>query len=169
MDLSPKNFVIGIRAIIPYNDKIIIIKQKSKTRSVYLLPGGGLYKNEPIYQGVKREVLEELKIKVKPIKILYINQIISPYDNNIEFFILCKPEKGKVPKLGIDPERPINNQKLEKFIIISPQKLKTLKNFYPEKLKRILPKDFNENFSKNNFPIYLGVKYFSLKEYSKFF
>lgn len=74
------------RAIIFHEDKIISMYRERQGRAFYTFPGGGMEPNETEEECVKREVLEEFGIVVKPIKKVYIceNQI------SIAHYYICE-------------------------------------------------------------------------------
>lgn len=79
------------RAIIIHEGKIISMYRERQGRIFYTFPGGGQEGNETIEDCVKREVLEEFGIVVKPIKKVYIceNQI------SIAHYFVCEWVSGE--------------------------------------------------------------------------
>ncbi len=88
---------IGVRAII-YNDgKILAVKHKSKetgeAKDWWAIPGGGLDPGESLEDGLRREMEEELGVKVEPGRLLCIQQFVSgrvDCDEELEFFFLVE-------------------------------------------------------------------------------
>ena len=54
----------SVRGIVIKDKNILLIKRIKKERTYYVIPGGGLEKNETLEEGVIREVKEELGITV---------------------------------------------------------------------------------------------------------
>ncbi len=81
---------IVMSAIIQDGDKFLISKQgKSQHHEgLWAFPGGKLRMNESIYEGLKREMQEELGVEVKPLKIIH--SVIYEKDNIIILFVLCE-------------------------------------------------------------------------------
>ena len=79
------------RAVIIHEDKIMSMYRERDGEIYYTFPGGGQEKNETIEECVKREVLEEFGINVKPIKKLYTYE--TKY--SIEYFYLAEWVSGK--------------------------------------------------------------------------
>ena len=78
------------RAIIFCEDKIVAMYREREGRIYYAFPGGGLEDGETTEECVKREVLEEFGMVVKPIKKVYIceDQI------NISHYYICQWVSG---------------------------------------------------------------------------
>ena len=74
------------RAIIIVDDKIISMYRELKDRVFYTFPGGGMEGDESEEACVKREVLEEFGITIKPIKKVYTYE----NQNSIEHFYLSE-------------------------------------------------------------------------------
>ena len=74
------------RAIIFNEDKIFSMYREREDRVFYTFPGGGSEGNETPEECVKREVLEEFGITVKPIKKVYVSE--NQYD--ISHYFICE-------------------------------------------------------------------------------
>ena len=82
---------IRVRAIIIHDGKLVSMYREKGNRIFYTFPGGGMEGKESEEDCVKREVLEEFGIIVKPIKKVY------TYENqsSIEHFYLVEWISGK--------------------------------------------------------------------------
>lgn len=80
----------GVKVIIRHKDKILLVKH-SYGRNVWHWPGGGIKKGETPEQAAKREVLEEVGIKLDNLKFIkkYNNKI---YKNNIIYLFEARVE-----------------------------------------------------------------------------
>lgn len=72
-NIKSKNFPdsfyrVTVKAIVFKNEKIFLIKESSKLSGKWELPGGGLDFGEDIHNGLKREIEEEMGLKVKNIE-----------------------------------------------------------------------------------------------------
>jgi len=72
--LQKYHVILAVGAFI-INDKkeILIVKKSPKERidgGFWTIPGGKIEPNEPIIKGLKREILEEVNLKVKLIKLI---------------------------------------------------------------------------------------------------
>lgn len=104
---------VGVGAIIFNKEgKILVIRRGSKAKNevgLWGIPGGAVEFNESLEEAIKREVLEELGIKIKPLKILsMVNHIIKKEKQHwVTASFICQlksgspeiKEKGKVDKI----------------------------------------------------------------------
>jgi len=82
---------VRARAIIIVDGKIASMYREKQNRIFYTFPGGGMEKNETEEDCVKRELIEEFGIVVKPIKKLYIYE----NKNSLEHFYLAEWISGE--------------------------------------------------------------------------
>jgi len=98
-------------------------------------PGGRLDENEKEKEGLKRELIEEIGIKVKNIKPIYAKYIgeefrTKPVDEpRYALFYLCELEE--------DQEIKLNEEELKSFKWLD--KIKFWMPFYKEMLEEVLP------------------------------
>ena len=90
---------ISVRAIINYDDGIILIHRVKSDHDYYVFPGGGIENNESYEECISREVIEELGIIIEPKKELYTVED----DKSIAKFYLCSYVSGELGS-GIGPE-----------------------------------------------------------------
>ncbi len=131
----------SVRGIIKKEDGIILIhrikpKEDGTFRDYYVIPGGKMEQGETEKQTLEREVLEELGIKINPIK--KVIEYNSDYDNSIQIFYLCDYLSGVVGT-GNGPE--ITDKSTYKGVfepvVIHKKKIKDI-NLVPEEIKNIL-------------------------------
>lgn len=94
----------GARGIILRDESILLVKHAA--RDYWLLPGGGIKKTEDAFEGLKRELWEELRIPPKWIleseKLgMYFNQREEKTDT-IEIFILQCADSNFVRQYELD-------------------------------------------------------------------
>ena len=82
---------IRARAIIMYEGKLVSMYRERQGRIFYTFPGGGMEENETEDECVKREVLEEFGIIVKPLKKVYTYE----NKNSIEHFYVAEWISGE--------------------------------------------------------------------------
>ena len=90
--------------------------------------------------------MEETGLTVSVKKLLYVNELIKPDENEhmVHFTFLCEPESDKV-LVGNDPDHAQQVISDAQFINIS--KLVQMENFLPEIIRKRLLSDFNQKFS----------------------
>lgn len=129
---------IAARAIILYKGKVLLVQHKG--RDFYSLPGGKVDKGEDIQSALVREMEEELGVKAKIGKMLFVHEFQYPRgDMSLEFFFLIQngkdflgEKKGEYAEVeladiawkGVDKEMNI----MPKFL---QEKIKTLSNESP--------------------------------------
>jgi len=64
------NFEVIARSVIINDDKILLVNEKSD-KSYYFLPGGHVEFGETIEEGLKREIKEELGVRIKEFEPLF--------------------------------------------------------------------------------------------------
>ena len=94
-DFHSINLADGCMAIIIKNKKILILKEFRAAFNSYIygLPGGMLDKNESPRNCIKREINEELGIKLKDIKKIFWYKRNGNYGCGNDYIFICEPEK----------------------------------------------------------------------------
>ena len=140
-----KEIVVGVRAIIIQEDKVLLVQQTNKAgRIIHLLPGGGVHNNENLNSAVIREVKEETGLDVRPIDIRYIREMLSFSKITYEFIFSADIIGGRL-KLGHDPEQVGLGSKLKGVLFYPLSELDRVE-FYPTKLKSQLLNDYQSNW-----------------------
>lgn len=88
---------IRAAAILIEKDKILLIHRTQQGKQFWVLPGGGVEKNEKVKDAVVRELKEETSVDAAIIKLIYIHKY--PGINHKHYYYLCKYVSG-IPKLG---------------------------------------------------------------------
>lgn len=139
---------IRVGAILIEKNSVLLVKQASlfdTTLSNWLPPGGGLLFRESLEDAVQRECLEETGLRVRPIKLLYINEFIHDQVHAVEFFFLVERADQKEAVLGTDPELSEADQIIQDILWIP---LDDLKKFQviPDKLFNRIADDYLKGF-----------------------
>jgi mutator protein MutT len=93
-----------VRGIIIEAGKIVLIERKSKDRTYYIFPGGGIEEGETTKEALTREMKEELGVDISIGDFFDDHQYSTPEGENIRHsFYLCK-ETGGVFGTGEGPE-----------------------------------------------------------------
>lgn len=86
---------ISAGGIVIINNKVLLVHHYQENAfDFWVLPGGGVEENEGIFRAAEREVLEETNLKVKAIKMVYIEEFMDEGKYVCKFWVLCKMEKG---------------------------------------------------------------------------
>lgn len=59
-------------------DRLLLVRHRRGNREYYLLPGGGLEWGETCRQGLAREFAEELSLRVRVGRLLFVNESLAP-------------------------------------------------------------------------------------------
>lgn len=68
---------VAARAVIVRDGALLVVTLRDASGSFYILPGGGQKHGETLENTVRRECAEELGIRVKPGKMLYLREYIG--------------------------------------------------------------------------------------------
>ncbi|MEW5827271.1 MAG: NUDIX domain-containing protein [Chloroflexota bacterium] len=88
-----------VRAILIENDALALIKRQREDRTYYVFPGGGVEAGETFEQAVRREVFEELGLRVKVV--CQVARVDYRLDSH--YFYLCQRLDGEFGS-GCGPE-----------------------------------------------------------------
>lgn len=81
-----KNITVRCRAVIVYRNRLLVVKHTPESKS-FALPGGHLEQGESVKECISREVYEELGIKPKIGRLLYVYDFEDPKrQHSTEFF-----------------------------------------------------------------------------------
>ncbi|MGM0599781.1 MAG: NUDIX domain-containing protein [Candidatus Rifleibacteriota bacterium] len=103
-----KNNPIRIRiSVLMRNEEgqICFVRHRKNDRLYWLLPGGGQDPMESALDTAKRELYEELRIKIKDLRFLFIRESMNPIiDRHIQFLVFeaLNPDYSKM-ETGEDP------------------------------------------------------------------
>jgi ADP-ribose pyrophosphatase YjhB (NUDIX family) len=82
------------RAIVVYNQNILVMKRNKFGQEYYCLVGGGIEMGETADQAVIRELSEETSLKVGPPQLVYIEEAGAPYGT--QYIFVCQYRDGEV-------------------------------------------------------------------------
>ena len=89
--------------------QILMVELRTPSRTFWTLPGGGIERGETKEEAVIREVLEETHLHVTVERQLY--EISIDQGTETCFLVRCVSDSA-VPRLGTDPELPLDQQEL---------------------------------------------------------
>jgi ADP-ribose pyrophosphatase YjhB (NUDIX family) len=75
----PSRPILGVGAIVIRRGRILLVQRgKAPLKGYWSLPGGALELGEHLADGVRREILEETGLTVKPLEVFEVFERISP-------------------------------------------------------------------------------------------
>lgn len=129
------------RAVVICDGSLLATKMRDRRGVYYILPGGGQQPGETLEEAVRRECLEEVGVKVKVLRLLYVREYIGKNHNfskrhaafhQIEHVFLCEVE---------DPNKACPGKETDNHQIgvnwLSLEALPSIR-FYPEAIKNYL-------------------------------
>lgn len=109
---------IRLAAVIIDKEKLLLIHRKKEGREYWVFPGGGLEEKETYKEGIKREILEEAGLEIKPIKLLY--KLQGGDIKNFHLYYLCQLVKnGKLKFTGPEKEKNKDQVYQPEWVLIS--------------------------------------------------
>lgn len=94
--IKNKRIDIGVKALILKEDKFLAMHNKGVEENLWELPGGRMEFGETAEETLRREMLEETGLIVKPIKLLDTWNLIKEDYQIAGIIYLCQLEEGEV-------------------------------------------------------------------------
>jgi 8-oxo-dGTP pyrophosphatase MutT (NUDIX family) len=125
-------------AVIIQNGQILLIHRFCDGKEYYVLPGGGVEKDEDIEVATIREIKEETNLDAKLDRKLWEHK--DDFDNRTHYFFLVTEFKGNLQLSGPEAER---NSDFDKYILEwhNINKIDKLL-IYPEEIKKKIMEEF---------------------------
>ena|ERR1035438_1773970 len=105
------------RAIIIENNKILVMQRDKNGLQYFTLVGGGVKDGEQLEEAVKREVKEETGLDVISTRLVYIEELPAPYQEQYTFICEVAPhgdvqlqevsEEALMNKIGLNIHTPV--------------------------------------------------------------
>ena len=142
-----KKIRIRVTVLLEREDgKICFVRHLKNGRRYWLLPGGGQRAFETAKEAVNRELMEELKIKVEDIELLFVRESMNTeIERHIQFLVFkgINPDFSTLAK-GTDPRVEgfdfFDDKEMAKLPIFPSMKediIRTIKGLEPEKFKSL--------------------------------
>lgn len=84
-----KEIRVSASGIIFENDKVLLVRYQDERSNFLVGPGGGVLPEEDLLTGLKREMVEETGLQVKPGKIILIEDLLANKYRVIKIWFLC--------------------------------------------------------------------------------
>ena len=136
-----KHIRTAARAVIICDGCLLAAKMRDQRGVYYILPGGGQLPGETLVEAVERECLEEVGVKVRVVRLLYVREYIGKNHSfskrhagfhQVEHVFLCEvddPSRACPGDVIDNHQIGVNWLSLEAFANI---------RFYPESIKRYI-------------------------------
>ena len=69
---------VRVAAVVVHQGRILMAEHEKNGRCYWLLPGGGVQHGESLDDALRRELWEEAWLRVKPGRVLFVNDTITP-------------------------------------------------------------------------------------------
>jgi 8-oxo-dGTP diphosphatase len=103
----PRHPILGVGGVVIHGNRVLLIRRgREPLKGEWSIPGGMLELGESLEDGVKREVLEETGLKVRPLKVLTVFDRIQKNGERVQYHYVivdyvCRPTGGRL-KSGSD-------------------------------------------------------------------
>jgi 8-oxo-dGTP diphosphatase len=74
MSLLPSGFSVRVYGVLRRAGKLLLTRSRFKDKEFVNFPGGAVEPGEPPLSALKRELLEETGLEIKPVRILYVSE-----------------------------------------------------------------------------------------------
>ena len=141
---------LSASGIIFQHDKVLLVRYKDQKTDFLVGPGGGVFPEEDLYSGLKREVLEETGLLVNPGRMLLVEDLLASKYRVIKIWFLCTIVGGEITET--------EEARIEGIVDVNWYTRSQLENeiVYPEILKSV---DWQELSNA-----IIETKYFPLKK-----
>jgi 8-oxo-dGTP diphosphatase len=103
----PKQPIVGVGGIVIQGNQVLLIRRgREPLKGEWSIPGGMLELGESLTDGVRREILEETGLKVRPLEALAVLDRIEKNGKRVQYHYVivdyvCRPTGGRL-KSGSD-------------------------------------------------------------------
>jgi ADP-ribose pyrophosphatase YjhB (NUDIX family) len=81
--------------IVCFNDENALLLISSANGQAWVTPGGTVEPGEDIRAAAAREAAEEAGVRVRPGRLLYVQELVRTHERVVEFFFLAEPAAGE--------------------------------------------------------------------------
>lgn len=103
----PRSPIVGVGGVVIRSNRVLLIRRGSEPlKGEWSIPGGMVELGESLPEGVKREIMEETGLKVRPMEVLSVFDRIQKNGKRIQYHYvivdyLCRAISGRL-KAGSD-------------------------------------------------------------------
>ena len=98
----PKHPIVGVGGVVVRDNRVLLIRRgQEPLKGEWTIPGGMLELGESLKDGVKRELLEETGLRVRPIEPLLVFDRVQKNGERIQYHyvivdFICRPAGGRL-------------------------------------------------------------------------
>lgn len=93
---------IGAGGLVTRDGKLLCIRTRYGTTSLWLPPGGKIEQGEDALSAAVRETWEEAGVRVTPIKVAVIQDLPTPRGHLAKYWVLCSDDGGEPSVAGLE-------------------------------------------------------------------
>jgi 8-oxo-dGTP diphosphatase len=103
----PKHPIVGVGGVVIRDSRVLLIRRGTEPlKGEWSIPGGMLELGESLVEGVKREVLEETGLRIRPLEVVAVLDRIQKNAKRVRYHYViidyvCRPARGRL-KPGSD-------------------------------------------------------------------
>ncbi len=125
----------GVRVIVlDDSNRVLMIRQDHKERSVWMIPGGGIEEGENAYEAAIREVKEETGVDIEVKRMLWHIEEVGERGQRFVNVFMAKALNSDII-VGKDPEFADDQQVISKVQFMSKEEILSLDAVYPKQMK----------------------------------
>ncbi|MGO9820921.1 MAG: NUDIX domain-containing protein [Solirubrobacteraceae bacterium] len=89
---------VKARAVVVRDGKLLVSRERRRGVEQVILPGGRVRDGEPITDALVRELAEETKLEVVPLRLLYVAEVVGSYGvHDLNLIWLAEPRDPRAP------------------------------------------------------------------------
>jgi len=91
------NHRVAAGALVVSEDRVLLVRhQKPNTYDFWVAPGGGAEGSEDLHAAVRREVQEESGLIVEPVRIAYVEELLTPHSRECKVWFYARLVGGRL-------------------------------------------------------------------------
>jgi len=146
--MAEKKLRVRVGVVVMQEGKVLLVRQHlSQGQEFWIVPGGGLKKNEGLLDCARREIAEETGLEIEPVRLLYVGDFFNGERHVVDTFWLGKVVGGELKRRA---------EEIDSLQFFEIERLSEVPVRPPAMAERLI-KDLREGFGSET--VYLG-KYF---------
>ncbi len=97
--MAEKKLRVRVGVVVVQEGKVLLVRQHvSEGQEFWIVPGGGLKKNEGLLDCARREIAEETGLEIEPVRLLYVGDFFKGERHVVDTFWLGKVVGGELKR-----------------------------------------------------------------------